>query len=134
MYPLWLFILFLFALLLHLCRTEKVQAPQFLKCDRSCQRYLFRVLWDAGYFPEVGYKVDNHEVHIAFPYSKVALECGWNPWEYDDLVRFRSKKKAQELSEQGWKFIHFSPEEIYGQPKVCLNQVKEAVSLVERVT
>lgn len=81
-------------LLVLLTGTYRIKAPQFTKCNRSCQRYLFRTLWIEGYYPEVGYKVENHEIDIAFPYSKVAVICGWNQWEADELLLAKTRKKV----------------------------------------
>ncbi|HJV45323.1 MAG TPA: hypothetical protein VJ824_06315 [Bacillota bacterium] len=131
MLAIWSFIFILSLFLFWYGQSEKVKAPQFLNCKRSCQRYLFRVLWDAGFYPEVNYSIGDYEVDIAFPYSKVALECGWNKWDRNDLIQYKSRKKQQNLVEQGWKYIQLSPEEIYGRPKRCVEKVHQVVSRID---
>lgn len=112
---------------LWLGETHRAKAPQFVKCNRSCQRYLFRVLWMDGFYPDVGYRIDQIEVDLAFPYSKIAIECGWNDWECTDLERVRSKKKARLLKEKGWSLIHLTPKEIYGSPNACIRKIEDCL-------
>lgn len=112
---------------LWLCELHRLKAPQFINCNRSCQRYLFRVLWKEGFYPDVGYKIDQVEVDLAFPYSKIAIECGWNDWECTDLEQVRGKKKARLLEEKGWSLIQFTPKEIYGSPHTCIKKIEECL-------
>ncbi len=113
--------------LIWLCGTHRLKAPQFVNCNRSCQRYLFRVLWMEGFYPDVRYKIDQLEVDLAFPYSKIAIECGWNDWESTDLERVRSKKKARLLKDKGWSMIHLTPKEIYGSPHSCIMKIEDCL-------
>lgn len=116
-----------------LCGTHQVKAPQFVNCNRSCQRYLFRVLWMEGFYPDVGYKVDRYEVDLAFPCSQVAILCGWNDWECTDLDRVRCKKKERFLKEKGWSIIHLTPKEIYGNPRTCILKIESGLAKEKRV-
>lgn len=115
-------------ILLMFPREERVKAPQFTLCNRSCQRYLFRVLWSEGFFPTVGYQVERYELDLAFPNKKIAIECGWNEWERTDLDRARSRKKKQVLQEQGWQVIFLSPKEIYGNPRQCVEKIEQCLA------
>ncbi|WP_209811748.1 DUF559 domain-containing protein [Ammoniphilus resinae] len=107
-------------------RREYSKTPQFLNCTRPCQRQLFRALWRAGYYPEVGYKVGKYQVDIAFPYRKVAIECTWNHEDYTDIQYYRSERKRRVLQEQGWKVVFFTPREILRNPKGCVTQIEQS--------
>ncbi|RXT08100.1 hypothetical protein [Ammoniphilus sp. CFH 90114] len=120
-------------LLLMTTSPYRTKAPQFTQCNRSCQRYLFQTLWKEGYYPDVAYKIGKYEVDIAFPYSKVAIECGWNKWEMTDIYLAQSRRKERLLREQGWQLIHLSPKEIYGNPKLCIQKIEHGMSAIKRV-
>jgi|GEM_PF-4632089 len=107
-------------------RQEYSKTPQFIHCNRPCQRRLYQALWKAGYYPEVGFKVGQYEIDIAFPYRKVAIECTWNHQDYTDILYYRSKKKKQLLREQGWKVVSFSPNEIHRNPKECIWKIEQS--------
>lgn len=113
--------------------SQQTKAPQFTYCNRSCQRFLFRVLWNEGYFPIVGHRAGKYEVDLAFPHKKIAIECGWNDWEMTDLERARSKKRKIALQEQGWKLISLSPKEIYGNPRLCLAIIEQNIAVEQRI-
>lgn len=117
--------------LLFVTWTYRTKALQFVKCTRSCQRYLFRALWKEGYYPEVGYAVGKMEIDIAFPYSKVAILCGWNNWEETEFERAKSRKKERVLRELGWEVIQLSPKEIYQRPKVCVQKIEQNLSMAK---
>ncbi|WP_134699129.1 hypothetical protein [Ammoniphilus sp. YIM 78166] len=119
--------------LLFVSWTYRTKAPQFAKCSRSCQRYLFRALWKEGYYPEVEYVVGKIEIDIAFPYSKVAIFCGWNNWEATDLEWAKCRKKERLLREMGWKVIRLSPREIYQRPKVCVQKIEQNLSMAKLI-
>ena len=108
--------------------TERIKAPQFNDCNRSCQRFLFRVLWNEGFFPAVGYHVGKYEVDLALPQKRIAIECGWNDWERTDLQRARSRKKQKALQEQGWQVVSLSPKEIYGNPRLCVEKIEHCIA------
>jgi hypothetical protein len=108
-------------------------APQFLRCRRSCQRYLFRTLWSAGFCPEAAYKQGNLEIDLAFPYSKIAIECGFQSWETTDILRAASSKKIRELKQQGWRVIRLTPSEIYQKPQACVQKVEEMMRRVSHL-
>jgi hypothetical protein len=104
--------------------------PQFLRCNRSCQRYLFRTLWSAGFCPEAAYNLEKFEIDLAFPYSKIAIECGFHSWETTDILRATSRKKVRELNRLGWRVIRFSPGEIYQHPQACVQKVEEVMKKI----
>lgn len=120
-------------LVLWLWGEERVKAPQFNDCNRSCQRFLFRVLWTEGYLPAVGYSVGKYEVDLAFPHRKIAIECGGNDWEWTDLDRARSKKKKKAIQEQGWQILFLTPKEIYGNPRHCIEKIEGCMARERRI-
>ncbi|MGP4077298.1 endonuclease domain-containing protein [Halobacillus sp. K22] len=107
-----LMVLIVFCLNLFQSDPEPVEKSEYEKCESPIERRLYNGLVSFLY-PRTQYPEGKFRIDIAFPGSKIAIECDGKAFHSSASQKAHDRKKDRYLRSKGWKVMRFSGSRIH---------------------